>query len=69
MSMNDWIQQLDIILKMNKRELLAHAGKVSHTLAKVKSEKEFEKFSNKRRELERAESLKELEDDLKKIKS
>ena len=36
-------------------------------LAKVKSEKEFEKFSNKRRELERAESLKELEDDLKKI--
>lgn len=69
MLMNDWIQQLDIILKMNKRELLTHAGKISHTLAKIKSEKEFEKFSIKHREIEKAESLKELEDDLKKIKS
>lgn len=69
MLMNDWIQQLDIILKMNKRELLTHAGKISHTLAKIKSEKEFEKFSIKHREIEKVESLKELEDDLKKIKS
>lgn len=69
MLMNDWIQQLDIILKMNKRELLTHAGKISHTLAKIKSEKEFEKFSVKHRGIEKAESLKELEDDLKKIKS
>ncbi|MCK5851947.1 virulence RhuM family protein [bacterium] len=33
MYMKDWIKQLDIILKMNKRELLQHAGKISHEKA------------------------------------
>jgi hypothetical protein len=28
--MHDWTVQLDVILKMNKRELLDHAGKISH---------------------------------------
>jgi len=68
MTMKDWIKQLDLILKMNKKELLNSAGKFSHTLAMVKSEKEFEKFSVKRRELEKSDSLKELEEDFKKIK-
>lgn len=69
MTMADWVKQLDLILKMNRKELLTNSGKISHALALAKSEKEFEKFSIKHREIEKVESLKELEDDLKKIKS
>lgn len=67
MTMDDWIEQLDLILKMNKKELLTHYGKISHALAKAKSEKEFQKFKDKQRKIEKRESLKELETDLKNI--
>jgi hypothetical protein len=33
MYMKDWIQRLDAILQLNGRELLSHAGKVSHQMA------------------------------------
>jgi len=69
MTMSDWIEQLDMILKMNKKNLLTHYGKISHALAKAKSEKEFEKFKTEQRKIEKEESLKELEQDLKKIES
>lgn len=67
MTMADWIDQLDLILKMNKKELLTHYGKISHALAIVKAEKEFEKFKAKKRTIEKVESLKELEKDFKKF--
>lgn len=60
---------MDSILKMNKRELLTHAGKISHKEALEKSHQEFEKFQEEQRKIEKIESLKELEQDLKKIKS
>ncbi len=68
MTMADWIEQLNLILKMNKKELLDHYGKISHDLAVAKSEKEFEKFKTKQRGIEKIESLKELESDLKTFK-
>ena len=33
MYMNDWISRLDTILQLNGRELLSHAGKISHEKA------------------------------------
>lgn len=69
MTMADWIGQLDIILKMNRKDLLTHYGKISHSLAKAKSEKEFKKFKVVQLKIGKAASLKELENDLKKIKS
>lgn len=30
MYMADWIQRLDVILQLNGREILSHAGKISH---------------------------------------
>ena len=33
MYMKDWIQRLDVILQLNGRELLTHAGKISHDRA------------------------------------
>ncbi|MFA6653879.1 MAG: RhuM family protein, partial [Candidatus Delongbacteria bacterium] len=67
MYMKDWIEKLDDILKMNKRELLTHAGKISHQAALEKSEAEYEKFIENRRLAEKENSLKELEADIKKI--
>jgi len=69
MKMTDWIEQLDLILQMNKKEILLHYGKISHLLAIAKSEKEYDKFKKEQKKIEKKESLKELEQDLKKIKS
>ena len=67
MYMKDWIARLDIILQLNGRELLQHAGKISHQMAIEKSAQEYEKYQTKQRQIERENSLKELEDDLKQL--
>ena len=68
MYMNDWIQRLDVILQLNGRELLTHAGKISHDRALKKSSEEFEKYRLVQKEMEKEQSIKELEEDLKKLK-
>jgi hypothetical protein len=65
MYMKDWIERLDIILQLNGRELLNHAGTITHESALQKSAEEFEKYQQTQRALEREQSLKELEDDIK----
>lgn len=69
MYMADWIQRLDSILQLNGRELLTHAGKISHEKALQKSEAEFEKFKIAQKTIEKEQSLKEIEEDIKKLKS
>lgn len=67
MYMKDWIARLDSILQLNGRELLTHAGKISHEKAIQKSEAEFEKFKIGQRISEKEQSLKEIEEDIKKL--
>ncbi len=69
MYMKDWIQRLDAILQLNGRELLSHAGNISHELALKKSGEEFEKFREAQRALEKEQSMKELEADISKMKT
>jgi hypothetical protein len=69
MYMKDWIERLDVILKMNGRELLTHAGKISHQMALEKSGEEYEKFKQQQIAIEKEASLKELEEDIKKLKN
>ena len=69
MYMEDWIERLDSILQMNGRELLDHAGKVSHKMAIEKSCAEYEKYKEEQKKIEREESLKEIERDIKHLKS
>lgn len=64
MYMNDWIQRLDAILQLNGRELLSHAGKISHEMAVKKSEEEFEKYQLAQKAIEKEQSLQELEKDI-----
>jgi hypothetical protein len=68
MYMADWIKRLDSILQLNGRELLTHAGKISHQKALEKSEAEFEKYQKTQKALEKEESIKELEADIYKLK-
>jgi hypothetical protein len=44
MYMRDWIAKLDEFLSLSGREILKHAGKISHEEAMRKAELEFEKF-------------------------
>ncbi|MEA2027381.1 MAG: RhuM family protein [Campylobacterota bacterium] len=67
MKMSDWIARLDIILSLNGRELLTHAGKISHTIAKAKSEIEYQKYKEQQKEIEKINSFKELEEDIKRL--
>jgi hypothetical protein len=68
MYMKDWAQRLDVVISMNGRELLGHAGKVSHNNAKEKSEQEYLKYKENKKQLQKVESLKELEEDIKRLK-
>lgn len=68
MYMTDWVQRLDSILQLNGRELLTHAGKISHEIALKKSGEEFEKYKIVQKEIEKDQSLKEIEEDIKKLK-
>lgn len=67
--MKDWIQRLDIILQMNGRELLSHAGEISHELALKKSEEEYKKYRIAQKQLEKEQNFKELEADIEKLKN
>lgn len=69
MYMKDWIKKLNDILTLNEREILENAGKISHEQALKKAEIEYEKYKEKQKMIEKENSLKELEEDLKKLKT
>jgi hypothetical protein len=67
MYMKDWTSRLDSILQLNGRELLTHAGKISHEKALEKSSEEFEKYKLAQKVIEKEQNLKEIEDDIKRL--
>jgi hypothetical protein len=69
MYMKDWINRLDNILQLNGRELLTHAGVISHQMALERSGQEYNKYKLRQRESEKEQSLKEIEDDMKSLKN
>ncbi len=48
MHMNDWTAKLDSFLQLNDRNILEHAGRISHEMAKELAETECEKFNRVR---------------------
>jgi hypothetical protein len=44
MHMADWIAKLDDFLRLSERDILAHAGSISHEAAVAKAELEYDKF-------------------------
>jgi hypothetical protein len=52
MHMADWVARLDAFLRFNERNILTHAGKVSHDLAEEHAHAELLKYDEHRRALE-----------------
>ena len=69
MYMIDWTNKLDDFLKLNDREILKGAGKVSRKLADEIAELEYQKFEVRRRQTEDTESERELEEEIKKLET
>jgi len=71
MTMQDWIERLHQFLTLTGRELLDHAGKISHDEALQKSHNEYEKFRLKQlaEPTEVEKHFIEAEKDLKQIKA
>ena len=67
MYMKDWINRLGMILTMNERNILDHAGKISHELAIKKAGTEYEKYKAQIMLEEKIQSLKELDESLKRV--
>ncbi len=44
MHMADWVKKLDGFLTLNDRDILTHAGRISHEMAQAKAELEYGKF-------------------------
>ena len=44
MHMADWVTKLNGFLTLNERDILTHAGRISHETAQAKAELEYEKF-------------------------
>ena len=47
MTMKNWIDETDDLLKFRKKEILQNAGTISHEQAIEKANKEYEKFKVK----------------------
>jgi len=63
MYMEDWIQRLDAIIELNGRELLTHAGQISHQMAVEKSALEYGKYKEQELQVEHEAIFLELEAD------
>ena len=48
MHMRNWIAKLHAFLTINDRDILTHAGKISHQMAKEHAEAEYDKFNRQR---------------------
>jgi hypothetical protein len=46
MHMADWIIKLDGFLTLNERDILTHAGRISHETAQTKAELEYDRFKS-----------------------
>ena len=67
MYMRDWVQKLRLILTLNEKNILEHAGTISHELAVEKASKEYIAYKEQQRSVEHFESIKQLDQDLKRI--
>ena len=74
MHMKEWIEKLNGFLQLNDRDILEHAGKISHEIARELAESEYEKFNreriayNDKKESDFDKTIKQIEAEKKRIK-
>jgi len=75
MYMKNWAEKLDGFLQLNDRDILEHAGSISHEIARELAEAEYEKFNRKRieyhdkQESDFDKAVKEIEVEKKRLQS
>lgn len=68
MYMKDWIEKLKLVLTMNEKSVLEDAGRISHQLAVQKAGQEYTQYKEVQRAAEHLNSIKELDEDVKRLK-
>lgn len=68
MYMQDWIEKLKLVLTMNEKSVLEDAGRISHQLAVQKAGQEYTQYKEVQRAAEHLNSIKELDEDVKRLK-
>jgi hypothetical protein len=66
--MGDWVKKLDGFLRLNERDILAHAGRISAQLAEEIAEREFDKYRQQQREINKADGITDLEASIKSVR-
>lgn len=61
MHMSDWVIKLDSFLEFNGENILSHAGKISHQMAIDHVDKEFLKYEENKKEIERTEAISDFD--------
>ena len=68
MYMRDWVEKLKLVLTLNEKNILEGAGHISHQLAVSKAGEEYTKYKEIQRSQEHLSSIKELDEDIKRLK-
>lgn len=68
MHMRDWITKLDDFIRLSDREILTHAGRISHALAEDRAHAQFAEYEEQRRKLEASQPVSDFDQTVEHIK-
>lgn len=68
MHMADWVKKLDAFLQFNERNILTHAGTVTHELAQEHAHRQFEQYDAQRRQLEAQQPTSDFDQTIERVK-
>ncbi len=68
MHMRDWITKLDDFIRLSDREILTHAGRISHALAEERAHIQFAAYEEQRRQLVESQPISDFDQTVEHIK-
>ena len=68
MHMRDWIAKLEDFLRLSERDVLTHAGKISHALAEERAYNQFAQYEQRRRQIASTQAVSDFDQAVEKIK-
>ena len=69
MTMKDWTEELDMFLKMTKKDILKNSGTISHEAALKKAHEEYEKYMKTHLTTAEKDYLEMLKEEVKEIEN
>lgn len=69
MHMRDWITKLDDFIRLSDREILTHAGRISHALAEEHAHAQFAVYEEQRRQFEATQAVSDFDQTVEQIKN